>query len=78
MTPSSAAERTQFFAGRRFAFRSPYGTAKMIYEIKLTANSSIAPSSSRTQSAFVAAHNETLSVAMRVHNPNRSPVKIES
>jgi hypothetical protein len=27
---------------------------------------------------FVAAHNESLSVAMRVHNPDRSPLKIQS
>jgi hypothetical protein len=29
-------------------------------------------------SFFIGTHNETLSVAMRVYNPNRSPFKIES
>jgi hypothetical protein len=27
---------------------------------------------------FIGSHNETLSVAMRVHNPDRSPFKIDS
>jgi hypothetical protein len=27
---------------------------------------------------FIAAHDETLSVAMRVHNPHCSPIEIES
>jgi hypothetical protein len=30
------------------------------------------------QSAFIRVHNETLSVAVRVNNPDRSPLKIQS
>jgi hypothetical protein len=46
---------TQLFAGKTFAFRSPNGNDKMIYEIKSTANSCIALSSSKKAVSFSSA-----------------------
>jgi len=49
------------------------------YEIKLTANSCIALCSFHKRSQlFIATHDETLSVAMCVSNPDRSPLGINS
>jgi hypothetical protein len=48
------------------------------YAIKLTANVCIAPYSSRNAVSFSSApHNETLSIAMCVNNPDCSSFKVE-
>ena len=58
------------FQSRRFL--------RVRYEIKLTANTCIARCNSRNAvSNFICGHNKTLSIAMRVHNPDRSSFNVE-
>jgi len=48
-------------------------------KIKVTANSCVALSSVHKRSEhFIGAHNETLSVAVRVNDPDRSAVNVQN
>jgi hypothetical protein len=49
---------------------------RQLFKINLTANSCIAICSSTNAVTFIRTHDETLSVAMRVSNPDRSPLTI--